>query len=84
MPARKQPKNGRPWTPERVRERIRIGLITKRLEDHVFGEVELSQTQVSSAGILLKKCLPDLAQTTVANPDGSNLNFMLMVPPKNG
>jgi hypothetical protein len=39
MPARKPPKNGRPWTPEKVRERIRIGMIVHRLEQQALGKM---------------------------------------------
>lgn len=47
------------WTPEKVRARIRVGMIVTRLQKHVAGEIELSQTQVAAANVLLKKVLPD-------------------------
>lgn len=46
------------------RERIQIGVIVKRLADHIIGEVDLSPTQVQSARILLGKVAPDLASVT--------------------
>ncbi len=52
---------GRAWTPERVRERIRTGLITRRLADHVLGKIEMTATQVQAALGLLRKTLPDLS-----------------------
>lgn len=48
------------WTPDKVRQRIKTGVILKRLEDHLLGKQELSKTQVTAASILLKKTLPDL------------------------
>jgi hypothetical protein len=43
MAARTQPKNGRAWTPEKVRERIRIGSIVSRLEKQALGLLEGEQ-----------------------------------------
>lgn len=37
MAARKAPKNGRAWTPEKVRERIRVGLLVSRIEKQALG-----------------------------------------------
>ena len=48
------------WTPEIVRQRIKTGVLTKRLEDHALGVLELSQTQIRAAEILLRKTVPDL------------------------
>jgi hypothetical protein len=60
MAARAEPKNGRPWTPERVRLKIKATLIAKRLQDHVLKGTEMTKSQVTAAGILLKKTIPDL------------------------
>ena len=51
----------RPWTPEKVRQRIQASLITHRLVKHVLGKVEMSATQVTAALGLLRKCVPDLS-----------------------
>lgn len=48
------------WTPDKVRERIKTGVIMDRLEKHMLGELELSQTQLKAAEILLRKTVPDL------------------------
>jgi hypothetical protein len=48
------------WTPEKVRQRIRVGVILRRVQDHVLGNLEMSQTQLKAAEILLKKAIPDL------------------------
>lgn len=46
-----------------IRNKIRASQIVNRLENHVFGDVELTSTQVSAALGLLKKIVPDLAAT---------------------
>jgi len=51
------------WTPQKVRDRIRTTVLTKRLTDHVLGKVELVPSQVTAALGLLKKTLPDLQAT---------------------
>ena len=43
-----------------VRDRIKTGLLLKRLQDHVEGKVEMTQTQLQAARILLGKVLPDM------------------------
>lgn len=63
----------RTWTPEIVRQRIQAAQIVNRLSSHVMGKCKLSATQVTAALGLLKKCVPDLSSTTLANDDGSPL-----------
>lgn len=48
---------------DETRAKIQTSQLINRLNAHVFGEVELSPTQVRSAEILLKKTLPDLSST---------------------
>jgi len=61
-------------------------MLINRLENHVLGKgknkVELSATQLRAIEILLRKSLPDLSSIEHAGPEGSALNFVLMVPPK--
>lgn len=47
-----------------TREKIKTSQLVNRLTDHAFGKVELQPTQVRAIEILLKKTMPDLAQTT--------------------
>ena len=49
-----------PWD-EKVRQRIRAGMLEKKLMEHVDGTREMSQTQFQAAKTLLGKVLPDLA-----------------------
>ncbi len=67
------------WTPDIVRQRIRTTQLIRRLQDHVLKEVPMSKTQVSAAGLLLKKTLPDMvAQTVTQRPlEGMDENELL-------
>jgi len=70
------------WTPQKVRDRIKVGVLIQRLTDHMLGKLELSQTQIRAAEILLKKSVPDLQSIdatvkgdsahplVISNPDG--------------
>lgn len=50
------------WTPQKVRERIQVGLLLKLLSDHASGKIaDLSKTRLKAIEILLKKSLPDLS-----------------------
>jgi hypothetical protein len=48
---------------DETRAKIQATQLVNRLQDHVFGKVELSPTQVRSAEILLRKSIPDLSST---------------------
>ena len=56
---------------EDVRKKIQASQLINRLEKHVYGDVELSTTQVRAAEILLKKCIPDLSQIQGTGTDGA-------------
>lgn len=61
MAARNSPTEGRAWTPEKVRARIKTSMILNALSDHVLKGREMNKTQVTAAIALLKKTLPDLS-----------------------
>lgn len=46
---------------ENTRLRIKTTMLVKRLQDHILGKVDLTQSQVRSIEVLLKKTLPDLS-----------------------
>jgi hypothetical protein len=48
------------WTPDKVRQRIQVGVLVTRLKDHALGAIEMSATQIKAAEILLRKAVPDL------------------------
>lgn len=50
---------------DETRRRIRTSQLINRLEGHVFGKIDMTNTQVSAALGLLRKTLPDLSQATV-------------------
>jgi len=50
-----------PAAVERIRERIKADRLIDSLENHVFGEKEMSSSQVTAALGLLKKRVPDLS-----------------------
>jgi hypothetical protein len=47
-----------------VRTKIQASQLVNRLTKHAFGEVEMTQTQVSAAKILLDKALSNAPQIT--------------------
>lgn len=48
-----------------VRKKIQASQLINRLNDHVFGMVEMTATQLKAAEVLLKKSLPDLQSIDV-------------------
>lgn len=44
----------------KTRQKIQTTQIVNRLTKHIHGEIELSNTQIRAAEILLRKSLPDL------------------------
>ncbi len=42
------------------RDKIKGSMLINALQDHALGKCEMSQTQIKSAEILLKKVAPDL------------------------
>jgi len=81
MAARKPPKNGRPWTPQKVRERIRIGLIASRLEKHALGQLKedakraidrpMSDNGIKAAIALFDRCIPRAQATQDVTHSGT-------------
>jgi hypothetical protein len=53
----------------RVRERIDSSRIVDRLQAHIHGECDMSQTQINAARILLNRTLPEIKAIEV-KPDG--------------
>lgn len=55
---------------DRTRGKIRAALLINRLQDHILNGIEMSQTQVRAAEILLRKCIPDLEATEITGKNG--------------
>ena len=54
-----------------VRTKIQTSQLINRLENHAFGEVELSPTQLRAIEILLNKSIPNLAAVAVQSLDSA-------------
>jgi len=55
---------------EETRAKIKTSQLLNRLNNHVFANVEISQTQMKAIEILLRKTLPDLAAVQLSSdPD---------------
>lgn len=77
MAARHEPKNGRAWTPEVVRQRIKVALLMRRLQDQALNGTILAEGQQKAIEILLRKSLPDLAaiEHTHQGPNGQPIQI---------
>ena len=64
---------------EEMRRRIKTTLLLKKLEDHVLGEAEMSNTQLRAAETLLRKTIPDLSAVTLTGGDGGPVQHSLEV-----
>jgi hypothetical protein len=60
---------------EEWKEKIRASMLINRLQDHAFGEVEMSATQLKAAEILLRKVAPDLGRQEVSGPEGGKIEI---------
>lgn len=67
------PRNNQSKTNQSCRDKIQTTQLLKRLEDHAFGVIELSQTQVAAIKLLIGKTLPDLSAVAHTDADGENL-----------
>jgi len=47
------------------RDNIKTAHVLKKLQNHVFGDVDMTSTQVKAAEILLKKTIPDVQQIQI-------------------
>lgn len=54
------------YHPDEVRAKIQTSQIVNRLNDYVFGKIELTKGQVSAALGLLNKVIPNLASVEVS------------------
>lgn len=71
----------RPKHTDEIRNKIRASQLVNRLENHVFGEVEMNSTQVTAALGLLKKCVPDI-QAIQHSGDADNPLMLAMIERK--
>ena len=55
------------------RANIQATSIMNRLYGHAVGEIEMTQTQIKAAQVVLAKILPDLKAMEMTGPDGGPL-----------
>jgi len=65
---------------EKWREKIRASMLINRLRNHVLGRLEMSNTQIRAAEILLSRVMPTLQATdlTASDADGQPLGITLV------
>jgi hypothetical protein len=61
---------------ENTRNKIHAAALINRLNDHAFGKVDLSATQVRALETLLRKVLPDLSDVRM-EVDAQPITFQL-------
>lgn len=64
---------------ENTRLKIQTSQLINRLMDHVVGKIELSNTQVQAAQILLKKSLPDLQATELSGDQDNPVKTVMEI-----
>jgi hypothetical protein len=62
---------------DKTREKIRTSQLLNRLNDHVFGDTEVSQTQMKAIEILLRKSLPDLSAVELSGNEDRPLKMVV-------
>lgn len=72
--------NKRTWTPQIVRDRIKVMQIVNRLQDFALNVpgVKMTTQQIRAAEILLRKTVPDLSSVALSGEDGRPLQVQLV------
>ena len=60
---------------DEARSKIQTTQLINRLQDHSFGKVKMSQTQLRATEILLRKSVPDLQSVELTGKDGEALSI---------
>jgi hypothetical protein len=72
---------------EDVRAKIKTSQLLNRLENHAFGKLELTGTQIKAIEVLVRKTLPDLSAVQVSGDADNPLMIQrmerLVVDPSN-
>lgn len=64
---------------QRVRERIKTTLLLERVQDHAFGELEMTPSQLQAAFALLDRTVPKLSQIQhVGDEEGGPVKINLV------
>ena len=61
---------------EEFRQKVQVGVLADRLNKHALGQIEMTQTQISAAKILIDKAVSNAPQETHHQTELSgSLNF---------
>lgn len=77
MAARKRKGTKEQGWSDQTRSRIQTSMLLNRLTDHVDGKVEMTNSQVRAADILLRKALPDLQSVEMTGRDGDAMQIVI-------
>lgn len=61
---------------EKTKRLIQASQLVNRLISHASGEIEMSQTQINAAKIVIGKYIPDLKAIEVTGKDGGPLRVV--------
>lgn len=64
---------------DKWKEKIKAGVILDRLHKHVMDELEMTQSQINAAKILLNKVYPDLKAVDVTGEVDHRINTIEVV-----
>lgn len=71
-----------PYNQESVKQRIQATQLVKRLQDHAFGEIEMTPTQIDSAKFLLNKRLSNAPNdVNIGGQPDNPINHAVSVAP---
>lgn len=62
---------------DETRAKIQTSQLLNRLNDHVFANTEVSQTQMKAIEILLRKTLPDLTAVAHSGDEDSPVRMVI-------
>jgi hypothetical protein len=66
---------------DRHRDAIQVGRLLERLQKVAHGEIQMTQTALKAAEILLRKSLPDLSSVELTGADGGAIQVVSEVAP---
>lgn len=64
---------------DKLRASIKCQEIIEAVQDHVLGNLKMTNTQIRGAEILLRKVQPDLTATALSDSSGSSLPLLKII-----
>jgi hypothetical protein len=65
---------------DKIRSKIKTGVILDRVQKHILGEIEMSPTQMTAAQTLLRKVIPDLSAVEHSGSVDTFTTFLQSLP----